>query len=1041
MFTEVSFELEENDSVFKYASIILDKNKDHDQKLFAYKYFGHAFLEIEYYESAIFYYERCLVIGLEVQGPKGNEVGNAFGNIGNAYLDKGEYAKAIDYYLKSLAIELETLGPEDSGVATTSYNLGEAYLQEEEYQEAIKYYLKCLAIELKALGPKDSAVALTYYKIGRAYYGGQKYDEAIKYYRKCLAIDLETLGPEESGLEDTYDSLGNAYLDSRNYNAAIDAFEKCLEVELRLYGQNDRDSTITYNNIAFAYAENDNPRKAVENYEKSIEIQMNQKVVDMPSLAYPLMNNGVMYQNLGEVSKSIYFLRKALEIYEENNQTEQESLAHCYTNLGNSLDLEGNYKDSLYFQLKSFHVMQQIHGDDSSALPYINLGHAYANNGNSSKALMCYNKSLANNIKKFGESHPSVALDYVNIGSHYGNEDQHEKCIEFLKKALAIREKHFGKNHSLTASIYYDFGLYYDYTGNDSLSLQFYKKYLDAYLNVYGFGHPDVSIAYDLVAEATFESGDKQAALRYALLANKSSETHLSRIFSYSSSIERMKFMQNQDRNPFDMLGTIGESSSLATAVLRHKGIVLDSIIDDKKHRRMISEPLVSITEKKLGYIPRSLEIDEQSVSNKLEQGHVLLEYIKYEQFNLVGGKLENIDRYGVVLIGKNDEKRKSKRNLPIWIPLNAADLSNEKIESLGQSLTGAGSAQILRSLYDAIIAPVIPHLPLETKSLLISPDSELNFLSFPSLLDPQGKFLCETYEVLHLSSGRDLIFGTNAGTFPAENVVLFGDPDYDRNEDNSSASSLFLAFNSPTRDSMRNLSFVPLDGSKREVEQVARISSRSGMLSKLLTGDQATEEALRKVRSPKILHLATHGFFIPKEKMEERPRRFAFFQDAKRIHGDNPMQRSGLALAGAKRTLDSWGEGKSVPPGNDGILTAEEAASLDLSGTWLTALSACDTGSGVARAGEGVLGLRRAFAMAGTQNLLLTLWPVSDSFTKDFMVSFYEEALKTGNAPRAMAKVQKDWLVKLREERSVGQAVKLAGPFVLTFRGGLDGN
>ena len=124
------------------------------------------------------------------------------------------------------------------------------------------------------------------------------------------------------------------------------------------------------------------------------------------------------------------------------------------------------------------------------------------------------------------------------------------------------------------------------------------------------------------------------------------------------------------------------------------------------------------------------------------------------------------------------------------------------------------------------------------------------------------------------------------------------------------------------------------------------------------------------------------------------------------------------------------------MDPANDGILTAEEASQLDLRDTWLTVLSACDTGSGVARAGEGVLGLRRAFAMAGTQNLLLTLWPVDDSFTKDFMVSFYKEALKTGNAPKAMAKVQKEWLIKLREERSVSQAVKLAGPFVLTFRG-----
>ena len=147
-------------------------------------------------------------------------------------------------------------------------------------------------------------------------------------------------------------------------------------------------------------------------------------------------------------------------------------------------------------------------------------------------------------------------------------------------------------------------------------------------------------------------------------------------------------------------------------------------------------------------------------------------------------------------------------------------------------------------------------------------------------------------------------------------------------------------------------------------------------------------------------------------------------------------MNRGGILLAGAETNYESYSEGKNISRSSDGILTAEEASQLDLRGTWLTVLSACDTGSGVARAGEGVLGLRRAFAMAGTQNLLLTLWPVDDRFTKDFMVSFYKEALKTGNAPKAMAKVQKEWLIKLREERSVSQAVKLAGPFVLTFRG-----
>jgi CHAT domain-containing protein len=118
--------------------------------------------------------------------------------------------------------------------------------------------------------------------------------------------------------------------------------------------------------------------------------------------------------------------------------------------------------------------------------------------------------------------------------------------------------------------------------------------------------------------------------------------------------------------------------------------------------------------------------------------------------------------------------------------------------------------------------------------------------------------------------------------------------------------------------------------------------------------------------------------------------------------------------------------------------VTAEEAGNLDLLGNWLTILSACDTAGGEIQAGEGVFGLKRSFAKAGVQNLLLTLWPVSDSRTVDFMKAFYEEALRTKNAPRALVHVQREFLVKYREQRSLSQAIRYFAPFVLTFRGSL---
>ena len=117
-------------------------------------------------------------------------------------------------------------------------------------------------------------------------------------------------------------------------------------------------------------------------------------------------------------------------------------------------------------------------------------------------------------------------------------------------------------------------------------------------------------------------------------------------------------------------------------------------------------------------------------------------------------------------------------------------------------------------------------------------------------------------------------------------------------------------------------------------------------------------------------------------------------------------MRRSGLALAGAQTTIEAWKHEEVPPVENDGILTAEDVSTLDLQGTWLVTLSACDTDSGEARAAEGVMGLRRGFTEAGAQNLLMTLWPISDELTAQIMSDFYDAAHNNGNAPEALAEV-----------------------------------
>ena len=150
-------------------------------------------------------------------------------------------------------------------------------------------------------------------------------------------------------------------------------------------------------------------------------------------------------------------------------------------------------------------------------------------------------------------------------------------------------------------------------------------------------------------------------------------------------------------------------------------------------------------------------------------------------------------------------------------------------------------------------------------------------------------------------------------------------------------------------------------------------------------------------------------------------------------------MQRSGLALVGAESTARARSKGDRIEPTRDGILTAAEVGTLKLEGTWLVTLSACDTGSGEAKAGEGVLGLRRGFVLAGAQNLLLTLWPVADKETAQLMLDFYKEA-ETRSPPAALHTVQRHWLEKQRSQgRPLDEVVRLAGPFVLSCQGKLS--
>ncbi len=280
---------------------------------------------------------------------------------------------------------------------------------------------------------------------------------------------------------------------------------------------------------------------------------------------------------------------------------------------------------------------------------------------------------------------------------------------------------------------------------------------------------------------------------------------------------------------------------------------------------------------------------------------------------------------------------------------------------------------ELARRLYDRLIAPLSLYLR-DTTLLMIAPDGNLNLLSFALLRDATNRYLVQRYELAYLTSGRDLMRVGSVGTSP-ELPLVIGDPEFGHAEDKENSAMC---------------AFKQLPGARVEARSIAGLLANA----KLLLGEEATKEALLAVHAPRILHIATHGFFNRGSGRYCLPDRNTVLSE-RRDTILSGLLRSGLALA------------QSNLPGEPGILTALEAAGLDLHGTQLIVLSACEAGLGTVESGEGVLGLRRALAMAGVEAQLTSLWKTDDDATKILMEDYYNRLLNGAGRAEALRAAQ----------------------------------
>jgi CHAT domain-containing protein len=444
------------------------------------------------------------------------------------------------------------------------------------------------------------------------------------------------------------------------------------------------------------------------------------------------------------------------------------------------------------------------------------------------------------------------------------------------------------------------------------------------------------------------------------------------------------------------------------------KKIELNSLIesnssDEKRINKLISE--IEELESKLSFSSKSSTstrtINRDHIVDNLADDEVLIDIISIPLIKWLGGKLFP-DKDSIIYLALINPSNSKEQD---FVYLENGELLESEIlyNYISQNTVLRNTANIKDELsYEYFWKPIADKIG-DTKTVYVSLGGVYNNINLNTLYNTEtGKYLFEEKDIRIVNSARDFVLmkEREKKTYSNNSAVLFGYPNYDGNSTVSTDSLDFLA---TTRDldpmwvdslTRGGMTASPLPATKTEIENISSTFGKHNWDVSTYLENDASETNIKKAKSPRLLHIATHGYFFEDIPMDYKNDRFMGMNRQQVIQ--DPMLRSGLLFTGANKTL----QGEKVE-GENGLLSAYEAALLDLSETELVVLSACETGRGEVKNSEGVYGLRKAISDAGAANTIMSLWKVDDKVTQEFMSTFYEEWLSGLTIRKAFRKTR----------------------------------
>jgi tetratricopeptide (TPR) repeat protein len=937
--------------------------------------------------------ERVLMIRKKIHGGGHSETAPSYNNLALIYKSMGDYAKAERFYKRALEIDEEQLGPDHPVTATNRNNLGELYRAMGDYERAKPLLIRALAVREKVYGPDNLDTAATLNNLALLYFDLGDYARAEPLFRRSLKIFKKVLGANHAKTAVILDNLGQLYQKTGDYDKAEPLLKQALEIDYKVSGPNH------------------------------------------PKTAGPLNSLGLLYESMGDFDKAKAMYTLALEILEKTLEEDHPRLVLALNNLAEIYTLTGEYTEAELLFNRALAIAQKILGPDhpDTALTLNNFAALYDNMKNFSKAEELYKQALEIDEKTLGGNHPNLGRDLNNLAFLNQAMGNYDRAEPFYKRALEIKEKAFGPDHPDTALSLFNLAFMYGTQGRDNESLNSFKHGLaiqDRFIrNVLGIGNERQKL---LLIKDQAEGYEGTLSLIHQKFAKdpKALRLGLNIVLSRKGVIfdaqarQRQAIMSSTDPKAKETWKELSSLRSKLAKLLMDKPGELSA--KEYQTKTVSFRWKIEKLESSLAAIsPLAAEEMEQrqatveTVAPILPKGSVLVEFVRIGLFDWDHCKWSGRKVYLVFILHPDHRIE--------LVSLGDADRLDQRVQTLMGRISSIPNSQSdvkiqrdsAKELYSLLWKPLTGPVG-NAVNVIVSPDGILNLVSFSALRDPKDRFLIEDRNITYVTSGRDMLRGK--GGFQSESdLFIAANPKFDMEV--QTEPNTFQSLKEDFRSAGFTLQFPPLPGTSEEAREIPHLLP--GKIKVVVTGKEATESAVLNAKRPKTLHLATHGFFlkdqeaIPAHANRRPPSRSILPKGF-----ENPLVRSGLAFAQANNAAEA-------KTSNDGLLTALEVSGMDLHGTELVTLSACETGVGEVKAGEGVFGLRRAFALSGARNLMMSLWSVSDSITAGQMKTFYRFYGKGTSPAEALRKAQLESIETLRKRFGAAPA-SLWAPFIL---------